>query len=104
MLTEEKIAELKNLHGQKLTAIECGDAVLVFKPPSRAAYDRFVDKKFSAPETISAAARELAQSCLVHPSRDDMVKLLDAYPSLLLNEVCDALLEMSNAGASVKKL
>jgi|SRR5687767_11316397 len=104
MLTEEKIAELKNLHGPRLTAVDCEDGVLVFKPPSRANYDRFVDKKMSAPETMSAHMRELAQSCLVMPNRDEMIALLDKYPALLLNEIAEAVLDLAQSGGNVKKL
>jgi hypothetical protein len=105
MLDDAKIAELKNLHGSKLRAVECEDgSVLVFKAPSRANYDRFVDKKVSAPEAISIAARELAQSCLVLPTRDEFIKILDATPGLLMNEIVEAVLDMATGNAQVKKL
>lgn len=107
-LSAEKIAQLKQAHGPLMSVEIEGGADLVFKQPSRAEYDRWVDSKVAGgPATINA--RQLAQSCLVEPTYDQFIEILAARPSLLLNEVLDALLELAgvggdNAKAAVKKL
>jgi hypothetical protein len=43
----------------------------------------------------SAASREFAQSCLVHPDRDSFIAVLDDVPALLCNEVLSAINSMT---------
>lgn len=78
-----------------------------FKRPSRAEYDRWVDAKVAGTPQ-SANARQFAQACCVS-SWDALVAELDVRPSMLLNEVLDALIELAGVGGEnsaleVKKL
>lgn len=98
-LTQDKIDELKAKHSGQLMAV--GD--MVFKRPSRAEYDRWVDAKVAG-GSQSVNARQLAQACLVHPTWDQFIETIDARPSLLLNEVLDALVELAGVGGENAKL
>jgi hypothetical protein len=89
MLDDKKIAELKAKH-KDLQAVETPNGSLVFRKPSRAEYDRWFDKTQSTPGERTAAARELAQSCLVFPDRDGFIAILDEWPALLCAEVLSA--------------
>lgn len=106
MLTKEKIEELKGKHGN--APMMAVDDSIVFKRPARAEYDRWVDAKVAG-GSASVNARQLAQSCIVHPTWDEFITILEARPTLLLNECLDAMLELAGVGgeaskAEVKKL
>lgn len=101
-MTKEEIEVLKAKHGPLMSVDEH-----IFTRPTRAEYDRFVDDKV-AEKPMSVNARQLAQSCIVSPWADFM-KDLDQRPTLLLNEVLSAILELAGVGGeatkvSVKKL
>jgi len=99
-LTPEKIEELKAKHTVPMMVV--GDSI-VFKRPSRAEYDRWADAKVAGgPQTVNA--RQLAQSCLVHPTWDEFIAVLDQTPSLLLNECLDAMIELAGVGGAEAKL
>jgi hypothetical protein len=100
-LTKEKIDELKAQNGS--TPLAAVGDLIVFKRPSRAEYDRWVDAKVSG-GSQSTNARQLAQACLVYPSWDDFIALLNERPSLLLNECLDALIELSGVDGEESKL
>lgn len=88
--TDEMAAAWKREHGA-LKAIKARTGTLVLRAPKRGEWDRYVDKMGSEPGQRSSHSRELAQSCLVHPSPSEMREILDAHPALLMNEVVDAL-------------
>jgi hypothetical protein len=96
MATDKQIEEYKAKGAQVLV----GDHA--FKRPSRAEYDRWVDAKVNGTPQ-SANARQLAQACLVS-SWDDFVAAIDLRPSLLLNEVLDALIELAGVGGENSKI
>lgn len=110
MLTDEQITTLKAQHGDVLSIVQDPDGnMLVFKPPTRAVYDRWIDKGDN--KQPSANARELAQACLVFPDRDGMIAMLDKRPGMLLgkNGVLDTITGMAGlfgeeGGAVSKKL
>jgi hypothetical protein len=106
MLTPEKIAELKEKHGSKLSAVMAPKGVLVFRKPSRAEYDRWSDKTNANRGEASSAARELAQCCLVTPDRDTFIAILEDAPSLLCGEILSAITSMCGLDETyeIKKL
>jgi hypothetical protein len=89
MLTPEKISELKAAHGDKLAVVETPRGDIVFKAPTRAAYDKWIDGKHAG-KAASENARELAQHCLVLPTHEEFVAILDALPGILLGECVEA--------------
>lgn len=89
MLTPEKISELKAAHGEKLAVVETPRGSIVFKPPARSAYDKWLDGKAAA-RPASENARELAQHCLVLPTHEEFIAILDVLPGILLGECVEA--------------
>lgn len=89
MLDESKIAELKTKHGDRLALVSTPIGDMVFKAPTREAYDRWADATGSG-KPRSASARELAQHCLVYPDFPAFTAILDALPGILTAEVVDA--------------
>ncbi len=104
--TPDQVAAWKKAHGDDLRVIAARSGKLIFKRPSRTAWDRYTDKMGADNGSRSSHSRELAQECLVHPTPDAMRAILDDQPALLLNEVIDTLGEMAGYGskASVAKL
>ena len=104
-MEQSKIEEFKKQY-PILTLVETEKGDLLFKKPTRADYDRWVDKHTYDKSNASANARELAQSCLVYPNRDGLLSVLEEYPAILLNEILDALIGMAKGDkrASVKKV
>lgn len=100
-LTPEKIQEIKSAHGN--TPLMAVGDLIVFKRPTRAEYDRWVDAKVAG-SSQSDNARQLAQACLVFPKWDEFKELLDQRPSLLLNECLDAMIELAGVGGENAKL
>ena len=81
-MDEKTISEIKAQHGDKLVCLVTPDGTeLVFKPPTRAAFDRWFDRREVAP---SESARELAFSCLAYPTQAELVQCLDRRPALLM--------------------
>lgn len=81
---QKTIDELKAKYGEdNLVAIEAAGQVMIFRRPTRIEYDRWFDKASSGDKNPSAAARELAQSALVYPTRTDMISVLDKLPAIL---------------------
>lgn len=105
MLTEAELNELKDKHGT-IVAVEAPTGTLVFRKPKRAEYDRWFDKSQADKAKASEHARELAQSCLVHPSRDGFLAALDDCPSLLCGEVLTAVTSLCGLQTNyeIKKL
>lgn len=107
-MDEKTVAELKAAHGDNLICLIAPDGTeLVFKKPSRAAFDRWFDRREVAP---SESARELAFSSLVHPTQAELVKALDRRPALLMgrNGILDQVTSLagleSETELQVKKL
>jgi hypothetical protein len=94
MLTDEQITELKAKHGSELAAVEGPTGTLVFKKPTRLVFDKWYDAQLDK-SSRSAAARELAQNCLVFPEYALFIAALEAEPSLLGAEVLQACLLLS---------
>lgn len=95
MLDPKVIEGLKSQHGPDLCGVKTRDgSILVFRRPTRLEYDRWFDTREKSP---SSAARELAQSCIVHPGRDAMIAALDAQPALLMCKggISDALTDLA---------
>ena len=103
---DQALAEkLKLEHGDDLIQFECDEkTTLVFRKPKRAEFDRWFDKR----DQGTAAARELAQSTLVHPGRDDFIAILEKIPGLLMGKagILDGLIDLTGFGGSIvaKKL
>ena len=89
MLTEQQSSELKAKHGEKLASVETPLGTLVFKKPTREAYDRWQDGIASG-KVRSEIARELAAHCLVMPEHAGFMAILDQLPGILAAEVLDA--------------
>ena len=104
--TPEQVAAWKKAHGDDLRVVASRAGKLVFKRPTRTAWDRYTDKMGADNGNRSAHSRELAQDCLVYPTPEQMRGILDDQPAILLNEVIDTLGEMAGYGskASVAKL
>ena len=106
MLDEKTIATLKESHGSSLMAVEFPDGkILVFRKPTRFEYDRFRDT-FNPDGNKVTPIRELAKTCVVHPSEQDLNECLDAYPAVLGNEIFHVLQDMAghNLEIATKKL
>lgn len=103
-LDDKTIEELKAKHSDLMQVEEDGTS-LVFRKPTRTEYDRWFDKRNDQP---TAAARELAQSTLVYPARDEMIAMLDRKPALLMcaGGVLDVITKMAGVGSDpvAKKL
>lgn len=81
-LSEETIEDLKQKHGDKLIAVssKSGD-VLVFRAPKRLEYDRWMDTR---EEKGTVAAVTLAKQTIVHPGRDELMRVLEEQPAILM--------------------
>jgi hypothetical protein len=104
-LTEEKIVELKQKHGQELSCIPApnGDVIVVHRP-DKPVWSRFMkhiaDDKRDRADTI----RQFAASCIAAPSVDEANKLFDTYP-VFPTVVSDELTKLGGGGeVEVKKL
>jgi len=82
MLTDDQIRELKAKHGPKLAhfATELGD--VVFRPPTRAEFERFVDEGQTASK--AGAMTTLVRSCVVLPTPAEFEQMLDRQPAYVL--------------------
>lgn len=98
-LSEEKILDLKSRHGFDLRHVETPLGELVFKPPTRQAWDKYQDSRLDKVGEPSKNARELAQGCLCMPdySYEQFVAVLDAKPAILQMEIMTAIGEMAGS-------
>ena len=96
-LAPEKITELKSKYGSRLRYIETEFGALLFKPPTRAAYDKWQDARLDKTGDPSSNARELAQHCLCEPdySYEMLISVIDNLPGLLQGEIMTAIGELS---------
>lgn len=94
--TDTMLETLKAKHG-KIGVVEVEDgAVIVFRRPTRAEYDSWMD--MGGAQAGSAARRQLAEDTLVYPSRDAFYAILDEYPALLNGACTNAILELAGLG------
>ena len=88
------IEKLKSEHGE-IYAVEVGGATLIVRPPTRAAFRRFVDK--SANETARYTAMEnLLRDCVVWPSPTELNELLERKPGIVA-PVAERLVQLAGA-------
>ena len=88
------VEKLKSEHGE-IYAVTIGEITLIVRPPSRAAFRRFVDK--SASDTARYAAMEaLLQDCVVWPSPAEFGELLERKPGLVA-PVAERLVQLAGA-------
>lgn len=104
MLDQAKIAELKAAHPD-LICIEVQDGQqLVFRKPKRLEFDQWFDNQGKG----SQAALGLAQQCLVYPTPQDFMTVLEKYPGVLMckNGIADSITDLAGADGSTtsKKL
>lgn len=104
MIDDAKIAELKAKF-KDLIAVQAPDkSVLVFRKPKRLEYDQWFDNRTKG----SQYGLALAQQCLVHPTAQEFVAVLDEYPGILMcpDGIVDAISDMAgfdDAGSVTKK-
>lgn len=103
-LTPEKIAELKAAHAD-LICIEVADGQqMVFRKPKRLEFDQW----FDAQSKGSQAALALSQQCLVYPTPQEYMAVLEKYPGVLMckNGIADSITDLAGADGSAtsKKL
>jgi hypothetical protein len=81
---ENKVQELKErLPGVRLFVYEHPDAgELVYRSPSRAAYDAFQDRMVDPSAPKSAAVNDLARAVVLHPEPGAFEALCQTYPAL----------------------
>ncbi len=97
-LTPEKIQELKATH-KELICIELPTGEqLVFRKPKRLEFDLWSDSR----EKGSQAGRELAQTCLVYPTNQEFMAVLEENAGILMckNGVVDSITDMAGADGS----
>lgn len=95
---QQKLTELQTQHGQRLAVFNTEEGLVVFKKPRAADYDRFAQKVSAGQGSRPAAARELCLSCVVHPQRDELLRVFDELPGLP-TAVTGELLELVGATA-----
>jgi hypothetical protein len=81
-LSDEKIAELKQKHGNDLIAVNAPDGSrMVFKKPTKEVWAYFQDGLSKDKIQRSVCLRRLALDCAVLPSPQDASVLFDVYPA-----------------------
>lgn len=102
-LTDAKIAELKTAH-KDLVCIEIGGHQLVFRKPKRLEFDQWLDST----ATKSQAALALSQQCLVFPTPQEYMAVIEEYPAVVSCKagIVDTVTDLAGAdgGVSAKKL
>lgn len=89
---------LKSQHGT-IAVVEFDEGeVVVFKRPSRAAYDCFVDSNRKQSDL-----RRLESDCLVHPAKDEFLAILDRYPFATAGACADAVIGLAGLGKAKLK-
>lgn len=101
-LTEEQIAELKS-HHKELIAFEVNGQPLVFRKPKRLEFDQWFDKR-----SESNAGLSLARQCLVFPTAQEFMAVLEERPGVLMcrEGIVDSITDLAGAdgGITAKKL
>lgn len=79
-LSDEAFQELESKHGE-LVEVNTVMGACVFKRPPRADYQRYLSYLFD--EKKRASAQEiLVRACVVHPSKEEMGRILDIVPGI----------------------
>lgn len=79
-LSEEAFAELEQKHGD-LVEVNTVMGPCVFKRAPRADYQRYLSYLFD--EKKRASAQEiLVRACVVHPSKEELGRILDIVPGI----------------------
>jgi hypothetical protein len=105
MLTEERVLELKQKHGDRLIAIE-EPTPMVFKAPLRRVWAEFQDAISKDKGTREGAYRRMVLACRVYPDTEaDVASVFDDYPALP-TKIGDKLGELVGIGdeIEIKKL
>lgn len=104
-MTEQEEQKLKSEHGEIVIANFPNGTQCVFKRPSRAAFDMWMDSK-DKDVARSAAARQLAQACLVQPDYAGFLAALEGCPGALsgTDGILDELVRMAGGLGGVVTL
>lgn len=105
MLTEERVVELKQRHGERLVALE-EPIQMVFKAPLRRVWAEFQDAISKDKGTREGAYRRMVLACRVYPDTEaDVAAVFDNYPGLP-TRIGDKLGELVGIGddIEIKKL
>jgi hypothetical protein len=83
-LTPEKVAALKQTHGEiwEVDFPSAGFSV-AFKRPSAAAYERYVGTMANDKSKVITAARAMTFDVVVEPTGDALTALLDKFPGIV---------------------
>lgn len=103
-LTEEIIAELKQKHGNHLSAVEVGGQVLVFRRPTRHEWDMHVDIVSADRKETSKSSRVLTNNCCVWPDKAAYEAALNEEPAALTNSMMQAISDLVGGDAKPRKL
>ena len=90
-MTDEEIKGL--LGGSPGAVVEIDDHVIVLRSPTRAEFDRWADS-----DKETQATRVLVRSCCVHPPKEELDAVLDAYPALLKTGLAKAVTGLAGLG------
>lgn len=102
-LTEEKVAELKQKHGENLDSYQLpDDNVIVVSPPSDFVFSRWL-RDATSDKDRAKAMELLALSCIVVPDQIEAKAALKKYPAAILKLV-DIVTELGGGGGESKKL
>lgn len=108
-LTEEQVAKLKSVHPVLIALETKSGHQLVFRKPKRIEFDQYFDKRAKDEGSVSQHALSFAQQCLVYPTPQEFLAVLEETPFLLMcaKGVIDSLTDLSGSPeevAEVKKL
>lgn len=81
---QEKLDALAREHGQ-IRVFTTPHGRAAFKAPKFADYQRFTDKITDGKGSKFVTMRELSISCVVYPSREELVEIFEKMPGLVLN-------------------
>ena len=87
-VTESQLAEWKERHGkiQKMETYdeELGEILIVIKKPSRSSFNRFQDEVL---KKGSKAMEQFARENVLYPAKEELSKLIDVKPGIVLGIV-----------------
>ena len=82
-LSEAKIAELKQKHGDRLFALDAPNGVtMVFHAPTKAVWTEFIDTTLKDKSSKVACILKCALQCVAYPSVAEVSAVFDQYPAL----------------------
>jgi hypothetical protein len=103
-LTKEKVAELKQKHGNDLRVIDApnGDIVVIHKP-SKFTWARWTSHINDEKRDRSQTVRDLVNGCLAAPEESVASALFDEYP-VMPSAISDVIAEMGGGVIEPKKI